>query len=50
MEVADTELYVVTDKCHVNILTKRPWRLSDGRRHPVRIVQPARGKKERRSS
>ena len=46
MEVHDTQLYTVTDKGHVNIITKRKWRLTDGLRHPVRVIQPAKEVKQ----
>lgn len=47
MEVRDTELYTVTSKGHVNIITPRKWRLTDGKRHPVTIIRPAQNKEVR---
>jgi len=46
MKVSDTELYIVTDKGHVNIITKRRPRVTDGIRHPVKIVRPTQERKE----
>jgi len=45
MNVRDTILYVSTPKSSVRIIpahnsTKRPWRLADGMRHPVKIIKP----------
>jgi len=45
MNVKDTILYVQQPKFSIRIVpahgsTKRPWRLTDGIRHPVKIIKP----------
>ena len=42
MNIKDIELYVVVGKGHVNIVTKRKERLTDGVRHPVKVIKPER--------
>jgi len=40
--VWDTELTVpLKGRCHLHSKTKRPWRVSDGEKPEMRIIQPA---------
>ena len=40
MLVSDIELTVPGDKGHINVITKRKPRLSDGQKHPITIIYP----------
>ena len=39
MNVRDTVLYTVVGKGHINIITPRKPRLTDGKMHPVTITK-----------
>jgi len=40
MHITDIELTVPGGKGHINIITKRAWRVKDGLPHPVTIIKP----------